>query len=164
MPGGAPPSYEMNNFSALGPIDDDAQKGTEFPLEPNVFVDSSPSAAAHAQPVAPGYGPRDSGQVWHTGQNTTVVVHQPPSLRRPGPHQPITSDYPVETVCINCQQEVITYIYYQAGNCSYMGCLAIAGVGGIFGCCFIPFFFDSFKDLVHKCPQCHVILGKHRRC
>ena len=82
-------------------------------------------------------GPSTSGtegggggaSVWHTGQNTTVVVNQPAAVVRPGPIEQVHAPYPIPTVCFNCQERVVTYIYYQTGCCTWAACIGLMMAG-----------------------------------
>jgi len=106
--------------------------------------------------------------VWYTPHSTTVVMTQPTSPRpedichRPGPIESVQTKEPSATACFNCKKVVITYIYHVAGPCTWLSCILLAATGCAFGCCLIPFWSNGFKDKVHKCPNCHVVLGKHK--
>ena len=63
--------------------------------------------------------------VWHSGQ--PVVFTQP--AQRPGPVRQLTSPTPVDTVCFNCKQPVVTYVEYESGSCTYVSCVGLALVG-----------------------------------
>lgn len=32
-----------------------------------------------------------------------------------------------------------------------------------FGCCCVPFLFDTFKDVEHMCPHCGALVGVYKR-
>ncbi|CAH8657482.1 unnamed protein product [Schistosoma margrebowiei] len=92
----------------------------------------------------------------------TVVVEQPCPIITdshfiPGPD-------PVNTVCPYCHKDVTTLVTYKIGILTWAGCFGIFLVGGIFGCCLIPFCCDSCKDADHRCPVCNRDLGLYRRC
>ncbi|KAK2181712.1 hypothetical protein NP493_385g02003 [Ridgeia piscesae] len=121
------------------------------------------SQSLHApRPLQPPHRNPSQPQVWHT-QSTTVVVNQPMPVERPGPVRLLSSSEPTDTVCFNCGQVVVTYLYHESGSCTYVSCVFLAVIGCDCGCCLLPFFMDWFKDAVHKCPKCHVILGKHKK-
>ncbi|XP_028968927.1 lipopolysaccharide-induced tumor necrosis factor-alpha factor homolog [Galendromus occidentalis] len=71
-------------------------------------------------------------------------------------------DQPVPTTCPNCNQRVVTELSYEAGGLTY---LAAFGIALFFwcGCCLIPCCLDSCKDVYHRCPECRVQLGIHKR-
>ncbi|KAI0212922.1 hypothetical protein LSAT2_002103 [Lamellibrachia satsuma] len=67
-------------------------------------------------------------RVWHT-QSTTVVVNQPMAAERPGPVRLLSSSEPTDTVCFNCGQVVVTYLYHESGSCTYVSCIFLAVIG-----------------------------------
>ncbi|XP_076460192.1 lipopolysaccharide-induced tumor necrosis factor-alpha factor homolog [Babylonia areolata] len=72
-------------------------------------------------------------------------------------------DLPVRTVCPFCQAEVVTVTTYKTGLITWVLSLTICLLGCVFGCCLIPFFYDSTKDVVHTCPRCNQKIGKWSR-
>ncbi|KAH8867197.1 Lipopolysaccharide-induced tumor necrosis factor-alpha factor like [Schistosoma japonicum] len=90
---------------------------------------------------------------------TSLVVQQPVtmvSVTYFGPH-------PVPLSCNICMNKITTIIHYRKGVCTWMACTGIALIGGIFGCCLIPFYVDSCKDVYHSCPECGTLLGVYKR-
>ncbi|CAH8575370.1 unnamed protein product [Schistosoma turkestanicum] len=91
-----------------------------------------------------------------------VVVEQPcPKVSDvtfiPGPD-------PAKIRCPFCGEEITTRTVYKPGLLTWVGCFGIFFVGGILGCCLIPFCCDSCKDADHYCPVCNHYLGLYRRC
>ena len=37
---------------------------------------------------------------------------------------------------------------------TWFACVGISMLGGILGCCLIPFYLDQFKDADHACGTC----------
>ena len=67
-------------------------------------------------------------------------------------------DFGLLLLClVNCSHStIIRFSVIHASLCIYISrCVC--------GCCLVPFFVDQFKDTIHKCPNCHVILGKYRK-
>ncbi|XP_063687050.1 cell death-inducing p53-target protein 1 homolog [Bolinopsis microptera] len=87
------------------------------------------------------------------------VVHQTPTITNTVviPAQSIVwSKHPTHTFCLTCQNTILTQIEFITGTFTWLIVGIILLVGGWFMCCIIPFFADSCKDVVHKCPHCHV--------
>ncbi|VDL60765.1 unnamed protein product [Hymenolepis diminuta] len=66
---------------------------------------------------------------------------------------------PTLTTCPSCGAEVVSNVSYKNGLCVWLSCVGCAAVGGILGCCLIPFHITSFKDVDHTCPSCSYRLG-----
>lgn len=66
--------------------------------------------------------------------------------------------YPQEITCPSCQQLVITKMDYRVNASTWLMCCVVFFVGGFLGCCFLPFFMKSCKELAHRCPQCNFII------
>ncbi|KAL5109930.1 hypothetical protein TcWFU_002318 [Taenia crassiceps] len=66
---------------------------------------------------------------------------------------------PTLTKCPNCEAEVVSNVTYRNGLCVWLSCAGCAAIGGILGCCLIPFYVKSFKDVDHSCPNCCYRLG-----
>lgn len=84
------------------------------------------------------------------GGTTTVVITTP-----------VFGDAPVQTVCTNCRNTVVTSVSRENGTCTYIWCFAVFLV-----CCpcfWIPFVTDCAKDVKHTCPSCGVLLGLNKR-
>jgi len=73
---------------------------------------------------------------------------------------PIFERYPQETVCLSCQQHVVTKLEYRIGVSTWFMCCVVFLVGSFFGCCFLPFCMKEWKDAVHRCPKCNFVIGR----
>ncbi|ESO06657.1 hypothetical protein HELRODRAFT_64460 [Helobdella robusta] len=73
------------------------------------------------------------------------------------------SEYPYNTTCPNCNANVLTSAEYKNGALTWVLCFVLAFFGCILGCCLIPFFVKATKDVVHRCPQCNMVVGEHKR-
>ncbi|CDS43049.1 lipopolysaccharide induced transcription factor [Echinococcus multilocularis] len=89
-----------------------------------------------------------------------------PSVDCPSPSvNPVVSEpvihhrTPTVTKCPNCEVEVVSNVRYRNGMCVWLSCAGCAAIGGILGCCLIPLFVKSFKDVEHSCPHCCYRLG-----
>ncbi|XP_063687051.1 cell death-inducing p53-target protein 1 homolog [Bolinopsis microptera] len=154
-----PPPYEY----PAGPY----QAGTapppelqEYPTQvyaPGYGTDQSVSYPAQQYPVqqypaSPGYGNKEKtplvGPPPHgvVQQNTIIIPAQ----------NIVWGRHPIQTVCINCQNTILTEINYITGTFTWLIGGIIILIGGWFMCCIIPFFADSCKDVEHKCPHCHM--------
>ncbi|CAF1969129.1 unnamed protein product [Rotaria magnacalcarata] len=84
----------------------------------------------------------------------------------PLPRPIIRGDYPVQCVCTNCQQHIVTRVETKNGLLTWGSCGGICLFGAPFGCflgcCLIPFCIDALKDKVHFCPNCSVVLGEQK--
>ncbi|KAI1281980.1 Lipopolysaccharide-induced tumor necrosis factor-alpha factor -like protein [Halotydeus destructor] len=136
------------------------------------------------KPPPPSYG-QSTGQpaepVWYPPQDQyppqglyqypppPVVTHAP----IPGPQIPgrvivvqgrvTPGPYPYQTVCSNCRTQIITETTPVSGSLTWLAAAAIFLLGGVCGCCCIPFCVDSCQDIEHRCPNCKLYLGSHRR-
>ncbi|GAA48275.1 lipopolysaccharide-induced tumor necrosis factor-alpha factor homolog [Clonorchis sinensis] len=66
-------------------------------------------------------------------------------------------------VCSICLNKVITTVQYVNGACTWLACTGIFFIGGVLGCCLIPFFVNTCKDAKHICPVCNTELGIYKR-
>jgi len=82
----------------------------------------------------------------------TVVVN----VRNFGP-------YPQHVTCPSCQANVLTTVDTEAGLLSWILCGGLCLVGCWLGCCLIPCCISSCKDAIHRCPNCHTIVGSYKR-
>ncbi|XP_056307750.1 lipopolysaccharide-induced tumor necrosis factor-alpha factor homolog [Danio aesculapii] len=80
------------------------------------------------------------------------------------PQQSTTlDDTPASIVCKYCRQSIVTHVEYKPGLISWLMCIIISFLGGICGCCVIPFFVRGFQDVYHSCPSCNRHLGIYTR-
>lgn len=71
--------------------------------------------------------------------------------------------YPVQCICPACQNSVQTTTDFVSGSFTILVAILITLVGGLLCCFLIPFFVDSCKDVVHRCPQCDTVLHTWNR-
>ncbi|CAI2735151.1 unnamed protein product [Schistosoma spindalis] len=89
----------------------------------------------------------------------TSIVQQPIGLVSTMYYGP----QPVSSSCGICMNKITTIVQYRKGVCTWMACTGITLIGGIFGCCLIPFYVNSCKDAYHSCPECGTLLGVYKR-
>merc|ERR1711971_656581 len=68
---------------------------------------------------------------------------------------------PVTTTCTNCNLQVTTVVREGTGTFQYV----VAGVlcfVGCWPCCLIPFCVNDWQDVTHSCPNCNLVLGRHK--
>ncbi|XP_066545507.1 lipopolysaccharide-induced tumor necrosis factor-alpha factor homolog [Amia ocellicauda] len=75
----------------------------------------------------------------------------------------VFSDRPVQVNCPTCRQTVVTQLDFGSGTLAWLTCAGLFIFGCVYGCCLIPFCVDSLKDVTHSCPNCHSVLGVHKR-
>ncbi|CAH8873055.1 unnamed protein product [Trichobilharzia szidati] len=90
---------------------------------------------------------------------TSPVVQQPVALVSSVSFGPNPASLP----CNICMNKITTTVNYRRGICTWLACSGIALVGGILGCCLIPFYVNSCKDAYHSCPECGTLLGVYKR-
>lgn len=69
-------------------------------------------------------------------------------------------DVPGSTCCTSCGIRVLTYTEYRVSSATWALAGLLCAFGCHFGCCLIPFFIKSFKDVIHLCPLCKTQLGR----
>ena len=63
--------------------------------------------------------------------------------------------------CNNCGENIQTKTKSETGIFQY----AIAGILcfiGCWPCCLIPFCVGDWQDVIHTCPNCNMVVGKHK--
>ena len=77
--------------------------------------------------------------------------------------QPATKleDVPGTVNCTSCGIQVITCIEYRASDVNWALAGLLCSFGCHLGCCLVPVFVKSVKDVVHICPLCKTQLGKY---
>ncbi|XP_077069623.1 uncharacterized protein LOC143722218 [Siphateles boraxobius] len=91
-----------------------------------------------------------------TRSSSVVFVDSPP----PFPAPQVILDvkqlprHSSKTQCPFCRQFVTTEVMTKAGSVTYLVCFISMVFCCVAGCCLIPFFVDSCKDVIHKCPKC----------
>jgi lipopolysaccharide-induced tumor necrosis factor-alpha factor len=99
--------------------------------------------------------PREGEVVGATGPQ--VAVSQPYVIAVPAAF----SDAPVTCTCNSCHQHVVSNLQYQTGTFTWLMCVVFCCLTAC--CCWIPFVFNVFKDVVHLCPNCGSVIGKYQR-
>ncbi|CAJ1076041.1 cell death-inducing p53-target protein 1-like [Xyrichtys novacula] len=61
---------------------------------------------------------------------------------------------PCRTQCPQCHQLVVTETVTSVSSGTWLMCFLTACIGGVAGCCLIPFCIKRFKSTTHKCPLC----------
>ncbi|XP_023219694.1 lipopolysaccharide-induced tumor necrosis factor-alpha factor homolog [Centruroides sculpturatus] len=82
----------------------------------------------------------------YVGNSPSVIVQQP-----------VFRDTPVQTLCPNCRNTVVTSTVKESGGCTYLAAFAVCLI-----CCpcfWIPLVIDTCKDTIHTCPNCNSTLG-----
>lgn len=116
-----------------------------YPAQPAYPQQAYPSQPVTAQPAVGG----------QQGQQSTVVVMAPTVAVAVG-------EVPITTTCTNCQRQVVTNVSYETGALAWLICAVLCFVG-CWPCACIPFCVDDCKDVMHTCPSCGFVLGRHRR-
>ncbi|CAH8681243.1 unnamed protein product [Schistosoma rodhaini] len=100
-------------------------------------------------------------------QSQTYKSQLPPSYPMVITDQPMSqvtfSDIPVTLHCPSCGLNTLTRLEYKNGLLTYLACCGICLVGGVLGCCLIPFCVNSCKDVNHVCPHCQRAVGNYHR-
>ncbi|KAL3051162.1 hypothetical protein OYC64_001435 [Pagothenia borchgrevinki] len=122
---------------------------------------SEPSAnRGHLDPCAPSYkteGPRGGIYMLPPPQLEQEEMAPEPVTEAPsGPVVPVEClcQTPEWTRCPCCGEVVLTETRSRVGEATWIVCCTCAILGGLLGCCLIPFFNDRFKNVQHRCPRC----------
>jgi len=67
---------------------------------------------------------------------------------------------PQIVLCPFCNEEAETKVEKSRTGKSWSICCAMCVVG-LWPCCLIPLYCKKWKTTVHKCPHCHIVLGRH---
>jgi len=70
---------------------------------------------------------------------------------------------PKHMTCPKCHHNITTQLTYEVGDSAWSWCCCCVIIGCFLGCCFLPFYMDRFKDVVHNCPRCHHEIAKYSR-
>ncbi|NXS98139.1 LITAF factor, partial [Jacana jacana] len=104
------------------------------------------------------------------GMNPPLYVGQPAWLNNPVTvqaaygQQPVEFNiYPVLMCCPFCNQMIVTDLSYDPGVLTWLSCGLLCLLGCIAGCCLIPFFIDTLRDVIHSCPKCGARVGTYKR-
>lgn len=118
--------------------------------QPHEYMDSNlqvepPSAGAQGAPLQP-----------HSG---TYIVQIEPLHSNTGNLYALR-DMPAMIVCPACGVQCITIVEYHPGNTTHILALILC-VCICLGC--VPYFFNTFKDVVHRCGSCSIPIAKWYR-
>ncbi|CAM9915783.1 unnamed protein product [Ectocarpus fasciculatus] len=124
-------------------------------------ITSAPASYEHvaAAAVAAGGGRGIAVPSGGGGQHTVIVMNAPPA----GHHFGEWGRQPQAFVCRACG---FTGLSLTATDpCSNMPILAAACccLVGCWPCSFVPFLIPELRDTVHRCPNCHISVGRSRQ-
>ncbi|MFH4976523.1 hypothetical protein AB6A40_003232 [Gnathostoma spinigerum] len=98
--------------------------------------------------------------------STNILLSSPP-LNLVQATTPRFGPNPIEIDCPFCQVHVVTTTEYVAGALPWIimaGCFLLGFFLIIPWClCCVPFCIDACLDVVHSCPACKRILGRHKQ-
>jgi len=66
-------------------------------------------------------------------------------------------------ICQFCGAQMVTTTETQSGLLTWLLAGGLCIFGLFFGCCLVPFFIDSTKDVQHSCPHCNQVVGISQR-
>ncbi|KAM4624526.1 uncharacterized protein ACJ7VT_005378 [Polymixia lowei] len=70
---------------------------------------------------------------------------------------------PAYTQCPSCEEVITTETIKTMSVAMWILCCMSSMLGCVAGCCLIPFFVDSLKDVSHQCPHCHAVINTFER-
>ena len=79
-------------------------------------------------------------------------------------YQPTAAPFrtvPAMANCSSCGTQVLTYIEYRVSGANWALAGLLCAFGCHIGCCLLPFFLNSYKDVIHVCSLCGMQLGKY---
>ncbi|XP_074518713.1 lipopolysaccharide-induced tumor necrosis factor-alpha factor homolog [Halichoeres trimaculatus] len=65
------------------------------------------------------------------------------------------------TQCPSCKEVVFTETQRKVGEAACVASCLCAIIGGVAGCCLVPFFLERLRNVHHKCPLCHAHIHTH---
>lgn len=65
-----------------------------------------------------------------------------------------------KVICPFCNEETETKVQTSRTGKAWCMCCAMCAVG-LWPCCLIPLYCKQMKAIVHKCPHCHIVLGRY---
>ncbi|CAG2192011.1 LITAF [Mytilus edulis] len=157
---------------------DPSQYGSAFgpSMQPGPQASYPPPGPASYPP--PAYPPPVMGQPMHgqmpmqtlTVNNQTITMQVDPAhaalvanmAQMLDPNNPARNEHPVRMKCPSCHQEVTTETTYIVGSCTYLCCILFF-LSGLILCCWLAFFMNMAKDVVHTCPSCKAECGRFVR-
>ncbi|KAF1374137.1 hypothetical protein PFLUV_G00246430 [Perca fluviatilis] len=89
---------------------------------------------------------------------------KPVSEKPTGPVVPVESlvGTPAVTKCPSCEEIVFTETSSRVGEATWTLCFLCTIMGCVAGCCLIPLFMSSLKDVHHQCPNCQAKIHTHQ--
>jgi len=137
----APPQYSPPQVNPQYVV---TQPNPQYVTSPNPqYMDSS-------------HQPQPQPQIVY--QQVTYTDTTAPLLGRP-----CWGEIPQRHHCQFCQKDIVTEVVYEVGTLTWLIAGGVLLVGGVLGCCLIPFCVDGCKDPVHLCPHCHNMVGRKNR-
>lgn len=79
-------------------------------------------------------------------------------------YQPTAAPFrtvPAMANCSSCGTQVLTCTEYRVSGANWALAGLLCAFGCHLGCCLLPFFLNSYKDVIHVCPLCGIQLGKY---
>ncbi|KAL5251132.1 hypothetical protein ACHWQZ_G016749 [Mnemiopsis leidyi] len=149
-----PPPYEYPAYQGQGQPPSAPTQG--YPGHPGYGTDQGypgQNPAGYPPQQYPGYygdneTDKERAPLVTSAQQQTIII--PASI--------VWGRYPLQTVCGNCGNAILTEIEHVAGTFTWLIAGIILLIGGWLMCCLIPFFADSCKDVQHKCPNCKMLI------
>ena len=71
--------------------------------------------------------------------------------------------YPMQIKCPLCHSSIFTTTRASTGALTWIISATLVFLGCFLGCCLIPCFVRSCKDIEHFCPNCKSYLGIYKR-
>eukprot|EP00117_Sycon_ciliatum_P031674 scpid74657/ scgid24729/ Lipopolysaccharide-induced tumor necrosis factor-alpha factor homolog; Small integral membrane protein of lysosome/late endosome len=96
-------------------------------------------------------------------KSSTKSVDQPKSAPTVNVGRVVTNFFqesPMSITCTHCNATVVSETRRVPNSRTWCLCATIFLLGGVLGCCLIPFYSDSCRDVEHRCPNCDVALGR----
>ncbi|CAF3192231.1 unnamed protein product [Rotaria socialis] len=93
---------------------------------------------------------------------------KPPSFNPVQQPLPITTPtapagkYSLACICPYCRQSIVTRVEKSNGLVPWLCASTLFLIGCVFGCCLVPFFMDSCKDVTHYCPNCNTMIRQKK--
>ncbi|XP_038130030.1 uncharacterized protein LOC119775943 [Cyprinodon tularosa] len=66
------------------------------------------------------------------------------------------------TKCPSCEEVVVTETQSTASETMWILCFVCSLMGCVAGCCLIPFYMKSLRNVSHHCPRCQAKIHTHK--